>query len=57
LRIAREAKGPATARILERDEGVAGVCHCQKDNLHVAHLVTFNWFAQHLGAPPKKPLR
>lgn len=57
LRIARECKGRVTVRIIERDEGVAGVCHCQKDNLHVAHLVTFNWFAQHLGAPPKKPLR
>lgn len=57
LRIARECKGRATVRIIERDEGVAGVCHCQKDNLHVAHLVTFNWFVDHLGAPPKKPLR
>ena len=56
LRIAREAKGPAEVRIIERDEGVAGVCHCQKDNLHVAHLVTFNWFKENLGAPPLKPL-
>jgi hypothetical protein len=56
LRIAREAKGPATVRIVERDEGVGGVCHCQKDNLHVAHLETFNWFAETLGRPPKRPL-
>lgn len=57
LRIAREAKGPATVRIIERDEGVGGALHCQKDNLHVAHLETFNWFMEVLGRPPKKPLR
>lgn len=56
LRIARESPGDATVRVIERDEGVGGVCHCQKDNLHVAHLETFNWFAQHLGRPPKRPL-
>lgn len=43
LRIEREARGPATGRIVERDEGGGGACHCRKDNLHVAHLETFNW--------------
>lgn len=57
LAIARQAKGHAEVRIVERDEGVGGVCHCQKDNLHVAHLDTFNWFKKHLGAPPLKPLK
>lgn len=30
-------------RVIERDEGLGGVLHCQKDNLHVAHFETLNW--------------
>lgn len=33
-------------RIVERDEGLGGVAHCQKDNLHVAHHVTINWLIE-----------
>lgn len=49
LRIAREApRGLVDVRVVEPDEGVGGATHCQKDNLHVAHLETFRWFASHL---------
>lgn len=33
-------------RIIERDEGLGGVQHCQKDNLHVAHFDTINWLRE-----------
>lgn len=33
-------------RIIERDEGLGGVLHCQKDNLHVAHFETLNWLKE-----------
>lgn len=47
LRIAREAPaGLVDVRVVERDEGVGGATHCQKDNLHVAHIETLAWFAR-----------
>jgi hypothetical protein len=47
LRIAREAPaGLVDVRIIERDEGLGGACHCQKDNLHIAHVETLAWFAR-----------
>lgn len=49
LRIAREApRGIVDVRVVEPDEGIGGATHCQKDNLHVAHLETFRWFAKYL---------
>lgn len=49
LRIAREAPiGLVDVRVVERDEGVGGATHCQKDNLHVAHIDTLSWFAREL---------
>jgi pimeloyl-ACP methyl ester carboxylesterase len=45
LRIQREAPAQLVdVRIVERDEGIGGATHCQKDNLHIAHLETLSWF-------------
>ena len=30
-------------KVIEPGEGLGGVTHCQKDNLHVLHAETFNW--------------
>lgn len=30
-------------RVVERDQGLGGVTHCNKDNLHVMHAYTFNF--------------
>jgi len=47
LRAGNEASSKIKeVRIVERDEGLGGVAHCQKDNLHVAHHVTINWLIE-----------
>jgi len=47
LRLYNEAKSPVKKlRFIERDEGLGGVLHCQKDNLHVAHFETLNWLKE-----------
>ncbi|QSO49316.1 alpha/beta hydrolase family protein [Alicyclobacillus mengziensis] len=44
LRLYNEAKSNVKElRFIERDEGLGGVLHCQKDNLHIAHFETLNW--------------
>lgn len=44
LRIYDEASSTIKKlRFIERDEGLGGVLHCQKDNLHIAHFETLNW--------------
>lgn len=30
-------------KVVEPGEGLGGITHCQKDNLHVLHAETFNW--------------
>lgn len=39
-------------RVIERDEGLGGVAHCNKDNLHVMHAETFNFLNDVLGYRP-----
>ena len=39
-------------RVVERAEGLGGVTHCQKDNLHVMHADTFNFLNEVLGYRP-----
>jgi pimeloyl-ACP methyl ester carboxylesterase len=39
-------------RVIERPEGLGGVTHCQKDNLHVMHAHTFNFLNEVLGYKP-----
>lgn len=47
LRIYNEVRSKVkTLRFIERDEGLGGVLHCQKDNLHVAHFETLNWLKE-----------
>ncbi|WP_029421765.1 alpha/beta hydrolase family protein [Alicyclobacillus macrosporangiidus] len=47
LRLYNEAKSTVKKlRFIERDEGLGGVLHCQKDNLHVAHFETLNWLKE-----------
>lgn len=44
LRLYNEASSEIKKlRFIERDEGLGGVLHCQKDNLHIAHSETLNW--------------
>ena len=39
-------------RVVERAEGLGGVTHCHKDNLHVMHAHTFNFLNEVLGYRP-----
>lgn len=39
-------------RVVERAEGLGGVTHCHKDNLHVMHAHTFNFLNEVLGYSP-----
>ncbi len=39
-------------RVVERAQGLGGVTHCQKDNLHVMHAHTFNFLNEVLGYRP-----
>ena len=39
-------------RIVERAQGLGGVTHCQKDNLHVMHAHTFNFLNEVLDYRP-----
>ncbi len=40
-------------RVVERAQGLGGVTHCQKDNLHVMHAHTFNFLNEVLGYKPE----
>ncbi len=39
-------------RVVERAQGLGGVTHCHKDNLHVMHAHTFNFLNEALGYRP-----
>lgn len=39
-------------RVVERAQGLGGVTHCNKDNLHVMHAHTFNFLNEVLGYRP-----
>jgi pimeloyl-ACP methyl ester carboxylesterase len=39
-------------RVVERAEGLGGVTHCHKDNLHVMHAHTFDFLNEVLGYKP-----
>jgi len=39
-------------RVVERAQGLGGVTHCHKDNLHVMHAHTFNFLNEVLGYRP-----
>ena len=39
-------------RVVERAEGLGGVTHCHKDNLHVMHAHTFNFLNEVLDYRP-----
>jgi pimeloyl-ACP methyl ester carboxylesterase len=42
----------ARLRVVERAQGLGGVTHCNKDNLHVMHAHTFNFLNEVLGYTP-----
>lgn len=43
------------ARVIEHDNELGGVLHCQKDNLHVMVSEVFNWLNDILGFQPPRP--
>jgi pimeloyl-ACP methyl ester carboxylesterase len=45
------------ARVIERDNELGGVLHCQKDNLHVIQAEIFNWLNEVLDYRPIGPAK
>ncbi len=43
------------ARVIEHDNELGGVLHCQKDNLHVVVAEAFNWLNDVLSYQPPQP--
>lgn len=43
------------ARVIDHDNGLGGVLHCHKDNLHVVQAEVFDWLNDTLGYVPPRP--